>query len=525
MAARRTDPRRAGHTEPPALGRGDARGHGRDRAQPARQPRLPGAAGRVCAELRRPGASARGERSHAGADRTGRPVPRTATDRGRLSDAGVALSQPGVRGRARRRPRIRPGTNPRRHRRTDRPAVTPEKQPGGLDLTDNVRSNPLTNHSRRTFLGATGLAVAGVAVLPATARAATPSGLRGELDKYLDRLEADDLFSGTVLVTRDGRPVVSRSIGYADQEKGIRNRADTRYCLASVTKMFTATAIAQLAQRGSLSLVDPVGKYLTGFKPEIADHVTIHHLLTHTSGLGDYMQIAGYFEESATWTTPRQMMDGTLRYIRTESLAFTPGAGSKYSNSAFHVLGCIVEKISGESYYDYIRKHVFRPAGMTASDFTLLSQWKTDSRFAHPYPTDEDGKRYDALDRGMFGVIGSPAGNAFATAPDLVRFARALNDGTLVSATYRDVFVTPKFPMPPLPAKPGLPEVTNFIGYGMDSAILNGVLITGHLGGAPGISTSTEWYPGRGWTAIHLGNYDAAPGANVNQELRQLLAS
>ncbi|TDW19668.1 serine hydrolase domain-containing protein [Kribbella kalugense] len=391
-------------------------------------------------------------------------------------------------------------------------------------------------HSRRSFLGRTGLAVApavvagGAWTVPAAAQGTgggTPAALRpgGELDKYLDKLAADDSFSGTVLVVRDGRAVVSRSMGYANKKKGVRNRADTRYCLASVTKMFTATAIAQLAQRGSLSLVDPIGKYLTGFAAAVADKVTIHHLLTHTSGLGDYMQLAGYFEESSTWTTPRQMMDGTLRYIRTESLAFAPGTDSKYSNSGFHVLGSIVEKISGESYYDYVRKHVFRPAGMTSADFTTRTQWRTDSRFAHPYPTDASGQRYDATDGDMYGFIGTPAGNAFANAADLVRFVRALNDGTLLSTTYRDVFVTPKFAMPTLPAKPGLPEVINFVGYGADSAIVNGTLITGHLGGAPGVSTSTEWYPGRGWTAVHLGNYDPTPGANVNQELRQVLSS
>jgi CubicO group peptidase (beta-lactamase class C family) len=388
----------------------------------------------------------------------------------------------------------------------------------------------MANHSRRSFLGRTGLAVAPAVVggswaLPAAASGGTPAALRpgGEFDKYLDRLAADDLFSGTILVLRDGRPVVSRSIGYANRKKGVRNRADTMFCLASVTKMFTATAVAQLVQGGSLTLVDTIGKHLSGFAAGVADKVTIHHLLTHTSGLGDYMQIAGYFEESATWTTPRQMIDGTLRYIRTEPLAFAPGTGSKYSNSGFHVLGCIVEKVSGESYYDYVRKHVFRPAGMTSAGFTTLDEWRSGSRFAHPYPTDESGKRYDALDGDAFGVIGTPAGNAFANAPELVRFVRALNDGTLLSTAYRDVVVTPKFPMPPMPAKPGLPEVINFVGYGADSSIINGGLITGHLGGAPGVSTSTEWYPGRGWTAVCLGNYDQAPGANVNQELRRVL--
>jgi CubicO group peptidase (beta-lactamase class C family) len=383
----------------------------------------------------------------------------------------------------------------------------------------------LAQHSRRTFLGTTGLAVAGgIWSVPGVASATTPADL-GAFGKYLDKLAAEDSFSGTVLVLRDGRPVVSRSIGYADQKKRVRNRADTIFCLASVTKMFTATAVAQLVQRGSLTLVDPIGKYLSGFQDGIADKVTIHHLLTHSSGLGDYMQLAGYFEESATWTTPRQMMDGTLRYIRTETLAFAPGTGTKYSNSAFHVLGCIVEKVSGESYYDYVRKHVLHPAGMASSDFTLLDRWRTDRRFAHPYPTDQDGKRYDALDGDAYGVIGTPAGNAFANAPDLVRFVRALNDGTLLSTSWRDVFVTPKVSMGTLPAKPGLPEIISFTGYGMDSSILNGGLITGHTGGAPGISTATEWYPNRGWTVVCLGNYDPGPGANPNQELRQILTS
>ncbi|NUR95447.1 MAG: beta-lactamase family protein [Kribbellaceae bacterium] len=285
--------------------------------------------------------------------------------------------------------------------------------------------------------------------------------------------------------------------------------------------MFTGVAIGQLVERRRLDLVDPISKYLTGFDGRI----TIHQLLTHTSGLGDYMQLDGYWQESATWTTPQQTMDGILRFIRTETLAFAPGTAAKYSNSGFHVLGCIVEKVAGSSYYDYIRKNVFRPAGMASSDFTLLDQWKTDRRFAHPYPTGKDGKRYDALTTDAFGLIGTPAGNAFANLPDLVRFIRALTDGRLLSPTYRDVFVTPKFSLGALPAKPGLPEIVNFFGYGVDSSILNGGLVTGHTGGAPGVSTSAEWYPELGYTAVHLGNYDPGPGTNLNQELRQVLTS
>ncbi|MGZ0152070.1 serine hydrolase domain-containing protein [Kribbella sp. WER1] len=379
--------------------------------------------------------------------------------------------------------------------------------------------------SRRTFLRRSGLAVTPAVVAGGTwafPSAAQESG-KPELGKYLDKLAADDAFSGTVLVLRNGRPVVSRSMGYADRQRRIRNRADTIFCLASVTKMFTGIAIGQLAQRGALALEDPISKYLSGFAD--GDKITIHQLLTHTSGLGDYMQLDGYWKESATWTTPQQTMDGILRFIRTESLAFTPGTAAKYSNSGFHVLGCIVAKVAGLSYYDYVARHILRPAGMTSSGFPLLNHWKTDPRYAHPYPTDRSGQRYDALTTDAYGLIGTPAGNAFANALDLMRFINALKDGKLLSPTYRDVFVTPKYPGGTLPAKPGLPAIINHFGYGVDSSILNGELIAGHTGGAPGVSTSAEWYPERGYTAVHLGNYDPAPGANVNQELRQVLTS
>ena len=354
-----------------------------------------------------------------------------------------------------------------------------------------------------------------------------PAALRpgGEIDQYLSQLAAEDQYSGTVLVSRDGHPVLSRSFGYADKRKGIRNQADTIYCLGSVTKLFTAVAVAQLAQRGLLTLVDPIGKHLSGFAAEVADKVTIHHLLTHTSGLGDFTKDTGYFEEAATWTTPEQMMDGTLRYVRTESLAFEPGASDTYSNSGYHLLGCIIQKVSGQLYYDYVRANVFRPAGMTDSDFTTLPQWKSGSRYAHPYPTDQSGTRNDALDGDAFGYIGNPAGNAFASAADLVRFAQALSCDALLNAAYREIFLTPKLPRAPLAAKPGLPAVTPFVSYASANSLINGRWVAGHGGGAPGVATGLDWYPGAGWTVVSLSNYDGSPDADVNQRLRPILTS
>jgi CubicO group peptidase (beta-lactamase class C family) len=292
-----------------------------------------------------------------------------------------------------------------------------------------------------------------------------------------------------------------------------------------VTKLFTAIAVAQLVQRGSLTLLDPIGKHLRGFSADVANKVTIHDLLTHASGLGDFMQDTGYFEEVVTWTTPEQMMDGTLRYIRTESLAFAPGAGNRYSNSGYHVLGCIIQKVSGQLYYDYVRAHVFRPAGMTGSDFTTLPQWKSGSRYAHPYPTDQSGKRYDALDGDAFVYIGNPAGNAFATAADLVHFARALLGGTLLKGPYREIFLSPKLPSTPPPAEPSQPALVPFATYASDAFLINGRWSAGHGGAAPGVSTGLQWYPGTSWVAVKLSNYDGSTTSTIDQHLRQILTS
>jgi CubicO group peptidase (beta-lactamase class C family) len=396
---------------------------------------------------------------------------------------------------------------------------------------------------RRSLLGlltvAPAAAVGGAWALTGTANATgtadttpahdtpIPAALRpgGDFDRYLNQLAANDQFSGTVLVTRDGRPVLSRSFGYADKKKGIHNQADTIYCLASVTKLFTAIAVAQLVQRGSLTLLDTIGKHLSGFSADVADRVTIHHLLTHTSGLGDFTQDAGYFEEVFTWTTPQQMMDGTLDFIRTESLAFPPGAGNRYSNSGYHVLGAIIAKVSGQSYYDHVRTHIFRPAGMTDSDFTTLPEWKAGRRHAHPYPADASGARVDALDGTDVAYIGNPAGNAFATGADLVRFVRALLDGTLLDAPYRDIFLSPKLPSTPPPTEPNQPALIPFASYAPDAFLLNGRWSYGHGGAAPGMSTGLQWYPGTSWVAVKLGNYDGPITSTIDQQLRQILTS
>ena len=335
------------------------------------------------------------------------------------------------------------------------------------------------------------------------------------------QLAAQDKFSGTVLLVHAGRPVLARSYGMADKQRSVRNGPDTIYALASVTKMFTAVAIAQLLQQGRLALGEKLDTYLDGFPAEVANAVTIHQLLTHTSGMGDYAQSPGYFDEAFTWTTAEQVFDRTLGYVRQAPLAFIPGSAFLYSNSGYHTLGAIVAKVSGQDYYSYVREHVFARAGMTSSDFYTKPQWSTGVRFARPYATQPSGERADASDLEPY--IGWPAGNSFATAPDLVRFAQALRGDELLEPAFTELVLGPKVPMPPLPPKPGVTPPIGFQAYVPGAKLVNHQWAVGHNGAAPGISTNLEWFPASGWVVVKLSNYDVPTTAAIDEMARTLI--
>jgi len=400
-------------------------------------------------------------------------------------------------------------------------------------LPEGQREWRIGRRSVLGLLGAVPVAAGGIPVAAAatgsdwSARAAGTAGLPrsgpippalrpgGEFDRLVAESAADGTFSGTVLLVHRDRPVLARSYGMADRQRAVPNGADTVFCLGSITKGFTAVAVAQLAQQGRIAYTATLGTYLDGFPADIAGSVMIHHLLTHTSGMGDYLQRPGYFDEALTWTSPEQVMDGTLEFVRKTPLDFVPGTKGQYSNAGYHVLGAIVAKVSGQSYYDYIRDHVFGPAGMTASDFCTKPQWRDDPRIAHPYTAQNqpDGQRVDAID-GYYFYIGSPAGNAFSSAPDLVRFKRALLGHELLDPVHTELTLSPKVPRAPLPAKPGVPAQIPFDSYATTTALVNGRWAVGHSGAAPGVDTDIDWFPDLDWTAVILSNHDV-PGSGT----------
>lgn len=380
-----------------------------------------------------------------------------------------------------------------------------------------------TSVSRRSVLGlvgATSLAVTAFAATPSIATAAASPrlpapGLR-DYERLVAGLAARDQFSGTVLLARHGRPALVRAYGRADQGRSIANQPGTTFWLASITKCFTALAITQLVQRGKLAFIDTLGAHLTGFPAETAA-VTIHQLLTHTSGVGR-PALGGGNPAGPQWNSFDEVMDGTLEIIRQTPLQFTPGTRYSYSNDGFFVLGAIVARASGQSFFDYVREHIFRPAGMPSTDFYSRPQVLTDQRIARPYWTQPNGSRIDFAASPYAPFTSGPAGGAYTTAADLLAFARALTAGKLVAPAFTALLTGGKVALPP--SQP--PSQAEFYGYGHLETIVNNQLVTGNKGGGPGASTRLDIFPGRDWVSVVLSNYDT-PINPIVQAARNLV--
>jgi CubicO group peptidase (beta-lactamase class C family) len=323
--------------------------------------------------------------------------------------------------------------------------------------------------------------------------------LVGALREKLARDVAAGQFAGAVLLARDGRIVFDSAYGLADREKHIANTLDTRFRIGSMNKMFTAVAVLQLAQAGQLRLDAPLGTYLTDYpNKDVATKVTIHHLLTHTGGTGD---IFGP-EFDAHRTTLRTLQDYVKLY-GARGLEFEPGSKWEYSNYGFLLLGAIVEKVSGMSYYDYVASHVFAPAGMT-STASLPEDAMVPIR-SIGYTRDQAGSPL-VPNTATLPYRGTSAGGGYSTVGDLLRFATALRAHKLLNATYSELLTTGK-----------VDAGRGKYAYGFQDQVVDGVRLIGHGGGAPGMNGDLAIDPRSGYVVAVLSNLDPPAAQRVSE--------
>jgi CubicO group peptidase (beta-lactamase class C family) len=325
------------------------------------------------------------------------------------------------------------------------------------------------------------------------------------LDSFIARLGEAGVFSGTILLDKGGNVLFKAAYGFATRRYNIPIRIDTKLNLASLTKMFTAVAVAQLFEKGKVSFDDPIGKYLgTDWIPEkIGESVQIKHLLSHTSGI----DIGG---EDDNLTYLEQAFKGQFREISDykslsarATLKSRPGKNFSYSNIGMHLVGPIIEKISGETYFKYLQTHIFEPAGMSNTGFYELDipEPNVAAGYSKEY---RDGKIFWRNNILACQIKGTPAGGAYSTADDLLKFENALRNNVLVSEKTKEILFTPKKEL-------NAPSY----GYGFQVRTFDDKLQVGHSGGYVGINNQFSMYRNKGYTVIILSNVDLISGSTV----------
>ena len=354
------------------------------------------------------------------------------------------------------------------------------------------------------FLTTEVIAQTGAAKLDAPQKAALPpaaeQALNDKLQTMFKTVCSKDEFSGVFLVAYEGRVISEAACGEASKRYHVANAIGTRFNVASVGKMFTAVAIGQLAKAGRLSYADTLDKYLDAswLATEVTKKITIGQLLSHTSGLGDIFN-ARFFNSPYIHLTTLRELESYKPYTRDARLEFEPGSNYLYSNMGALLLGVVIEKVSGQNYYDYVREHVFRPAGMDSADNFVRDEGI--ENLATGYLDRQNGTAARKENTLQIPLRGAPYGAAYSTAHDLLRFARALQAEILLKPATRDLFWQDH--------TAGHADKGAY-GYGFEPGKGGLGKAVGHSGQFPGVYNKFNMYLDAGYTVIVLSNY--APG-------------
>ncbi|MFP4345988.1 MAG: serine hydrolase domain-containing protein [Anaerolineales bacterium] len=318
--------------------------------------------------------------------------------------------------------------------------------------------------------------------------------------QWVNEQRENDPFHGVVHLSRGDEVLFAGAYGDAIRSESIPNRPHTRFQTASGSKIFTSVAVCQLLERGLLTPQTPLSECLDVDFPHFDPGVTVHHLLTHTSGIPDYFDEETMDDYEALWQT---LPTYTLRspsdflplfYDRPMKLA--PGERFSYNNAGFVLLGLIVEQLTGQRFTDYVEEHVFARAGMQDSGYFWMD--RLPERTAYAYIEGPDG----TWRTNFFAVpiVGGGDGGAYTTAPDMVRFWQALQERRLLGEEVTELLLTPH-------VATGWEAPYTHYGYGVwihpDE---RGVQRWFVVGGDPGVSFQSSYFPGEEVVLTFMGN-------------------
>jgi CubicO group peptidase (beta-lactamase class C family) len=307
-----------------------------------------------------------------------------------------------------------------------------------------------------------------------------------KIDKTLSFLTEEELFTGTVLVAQNGEVLLNQGYGLADRDKNLPNTPQTKYRLGSITKQFTAMAILMLQDQGKLNVQEPICRSIPEC-PAAWQEVTIHHLLTHTSGIPNFTDFPDYETTRASPSSPLQ----TIARFKDEPLNFKPGEQHSYSNSGYIVLGYVIEQASGQSYETFLKQNIFAPLQMKNTGYD-----HNDGSLATGYTgfyTQWEKAPYIDM------TIPDAAGGFYSTSEDLYRWDQALYTEQLVSQELLHLMFTPHVKI--------LDSDLSY-GYGWVVGEMNNHQAVAHSGRIEGFATDIKRYPADKATVIVLSNRD-----------------
>jgi len=298
-----------------------------------------------------------------------------------------------------------------------------------------------------------------------------------QFDKLLNELFEKNGPGGVALVVKDGKTIYRKAFGLANLELGVKMKPEHVFRIGSITKQFTATAIMQLVEQGKINLDDEITKYIEDY-PTHGHTITIEHLLTHTSGIKSYTSLEKWTtEEQKRDFTPKEMID----YFKSQPMDFVPGEKFKYNNSGYFLLGHIIEKVSGQTYEEYIHEHIFKPLGMKSSYYGRNSPIIKNR--AAGYAKDDNGYKNDD-----FLSMTQPfsAGSLLSTVDDLSTWYTAVMSGNVMTKESRKKAHTSYV------VNNG--EQTDY-GYGWSLGNIQGSPLVQHGGGINGFLSASNYLP------------------------------
>ncbi|HBS28402.1 MAG TPA: hypothetical protein DEB06_02880 [Phycisphaerales bacterium] len=352
-----------------------------------------------------------------------------------------------------------------------------------------------------------GLRRGGAPLRAAPRKAMKPDDFSRYVSDWLGRATREGFFSGAVGVSRPDGPDLFGAFGLADRESGRGMTPDTPVRIGSTTKMFVAAAVLRLAQDGALRLDEPMSRLIPEYPAHIASKVTIHHLLTHTSGIemdGDE-EFNRLVRESRTLDDVLEAHVARIEHMNGGRYAdFQPLTRHDYSNENYDLLGIVIERAGGRRWTEYIAQEVFARAGMERSGF--VDESHPNDRLAVGYSFREEGGGYVIGPRRRVDAEVSrtarPAGSAFSTTTDLLRFGEALLGHRLLDKARTDLMFAPHAPVM------SVPEFTRAYGYGAVIHTAGGVTTVGHSGSFYGLGSAFEIEPATGAIVVVLSNFD-----------------